>query len=154
LVAPAQAGAEVDFVIEGTERGRNMTPTIRPITPSDIEAARLLLLANGWNGAHFEPEGFAKLVARAYEALVAVEDDRVVGFARSVSDGVSNGYLCTLVVDEACRHKGIARALVQRLMGDEPDMTWVLRATRPGLFAFYDKLGFRRSEVTMERVRR
>jgi len=130
-----------------------MTPTIRPIEPADIEAARRLLLANGWAGAHFEPAGFARLVANAHEALVAVEGDRVVGFARSVGDGVSNGYICTLVVDEAHRHRGIARALVQRLMGDDPDMTWVLRAARPGLFAFYEKLGFRRSEVTMERVR-
>jgi ribosomal protein S18 acetylase RimI-like enzyme len=130
-----------------------MTATIRPIEPADIEAARLLLLANGWSGAHFESAGFARLVAHAHEALVAVDGSRVVGFARSVGDGVSNGYICTLVVDEAHRHRGIARALVQRLMGDDPDMTWVLRAARPGLFAFYEKLGFRRSEVTMERVR-
>ena len=130
-----------------------MNFTIRPVEAQDIEAARLLLLANGWSGAHFEREAFATLIAHAHEALVAIDDDRVVGFARSVGDGVSNGYVCTLVVDEAQRHRGIARALVRRLMGDDPDMTWVLRATRPGLFAFYEKLGFRRSEVTMERVR-
>ena len=84
---------------------------------------------------------------------MAIDGDRIVGFARSVADGVSNGYLCSLVVDEGYRGRGIARALVRRLMGDDPDQTWVLRAERPGLFAFYEKLGFRRSTVTMERVR-
>jgi ribosomal protein S18 acetylase RimI-like enzyme len=128
--------------------------SIRRTGPDDIEAARLLLQANGWDGAHFEPAGFALLVARAHEALVAVQDDVVVGFARSVGDGVSNGYICTLVVAEGHRKRGIARGLVARLMGDDPDMTWVLRAGRADLFAFYEKLGFKRSEVTMERLRR
>lgn len=130
-----------------------MSWTIRPIEAHEIEAARLLLRANDWSGAHFEPDGFPSLVANAHEALVAVDGDRIVGFARSVGDGVSNGYICTLVVDESHRKLGIARALVQRLMGTDPDMTWVLRAGRPGLIGFYEKLGFRRSEVTMERVR-
>ncbi len=133
------------------------TFTIRPIAPHQHEAARQLLLANGWRGRRFEPGPFDELLAGSSDALVAVAtddaEDRVVGFARSITDGVSNGYLCTLVVDEAHRHCGIARALVARLMGDDPDQTWVLRAERPGLFAFYEKLGFRRSEVTMERVR-
>ncbi len=130
-----------------------MTFTIRPIAADEHEAARCLLLANGWNGRRFEPAPFDELLAGSYEALVAIDADTVVGFARSVADGVSNGYLCTLVVDARFRHRGIARALVERLMGDDPDQTWVLRAERPGLFTFYEKLGFRRSEVTMERVR-
>ena len=130
-----------------------MTIAIRSIHPDQYEAARRRLLANGWTGARFEPGPFAQLCRCSHEALVAVDGARVVGYARSVADGVSNGYICTLVVDETHRRRGIARALVARLMGDDPDQTWVLRADRPDLFAFYEKLGFRRSQVTMERVR-
>ena len=127
--------------------------SIHPITTHELDAARRLLLANGWSGARFDPEPFAALCRGSREALVAVDGDRVVGFARSVADGVSNGYLCTLVVDVDFRRRGIARSLVARLMGDDPDQTWVLRAERPSLFEFYEKLGFRRSTVTMERLR-
>ena len=130
-----------------------MAVVLAPIAAHQLDAARLLLLANGWSGARFEPEAFATLCGGSTEALVALDDERVVGFARSVTDGVSNGYLCTLVVADSHRGRGIARALVARLMGDDPDQTWVLRAERPGLFPFYEKLGFRRSTVTMERVR-
>ena len=131
-----------------------MTWTVRLVAnDADREAARALLLANGWHGRRFEAAPFAAMLAGSHEALVAVDGDRVVGFARSVSDGVSNGYLCTLVVDADYRRRGVARALVRRAMGENRDMTWVLRAERPGLFPFYEKLGFRRSDVTMERVR-
>ena len=130
-----------------------MTFVIRPIQPAEHEAARQLLLANGWDGDHFSPTGFDRLIATAYDALVALDGGRVIGFTRTLSDGVCNGYLCTLVVDEIHRKRGVARALVARAMGTESDMTWVLRAGRPGLQPFYEKLGFRKSEVAMERVR-
>ncbi len=130
-----------------------MTIAIRPIEAHEHEAARRLLLENGWQGGRFDSVPFAAMIAGSHRALVAIDGDVVVGFVRAVSDGISNGYLCTLVVAGTHRGRGIARSLVAAVMGDEPDMTWVLRAERPGLVAFYEKLGFRHSQVTMERVR-
>ncbi len=128
--------------------------TIRPILPAEHESARMLLLANGWRGARFEPASFTLLIERATESLVAVDGDRVVGFARALGDGCFNGYLSMLVVDASYRKQGVGRALLKRLLGDNIDMTWVLRAARPGVQGFYEKLGFTRSEVAMERPRR
>ena len=130
-----------------------MALTIRPIMRGEIEPARQLLLANGWSGRRFDPEPFTQMIERTPLSLVAVAGDVVVGFARAITDGVSNGYLCTLVVAESHRRRGVARTLVAAAMGDDPDMTWVLRAARPELQPFYEKLGFRRSQVTMERLR-
>ena len=126
---------------------------IRPIDAAEIEPARRLLLANGWSGARFEADRFPRLIDGAQAALVAVDGERVVGFARALGDGVGNGYIATVVVDAAWRRQGIGRDLVVALMGEERDMTWVLRAARPDVQGFYEKLGFTRSTVAMERVR-
>ena len=130
-----------------------MVVVIRPIGAAEVEAARRLLLANGWSGARFEADRFPGLIDGARVALVAVDGERVVGFARSLGDGVGNGYIANVVVDAARRREGIGRDLVVALMGDERDMTWVLRAARPDVQGFYEKLGFTRSTVAMERVR-
>lgn len=126
---------------------------IREIAPGDLEAVRGLLIVGGWAQRAADIVRLAELVARSQVALVAVVGDEVVGFVRGLTDGLSNGYLSMLVVAPGRQRQGIGSALVRACLGDRPGMTWVLRAGRPGLAPFYERLGFRRSQVAMERPR-
>ena len=127
---------------------------VREIQPEDVEAVRRLLSENDWTDERVSDEKmFRALLANSQRALVAVHDGAVVGFARAICDELSNGYLSMLVVAEAHRGKGFGRALLNAVMDDNPLVSWVLRAGRPGVAAFYEKLGFVRSTVAMERPR-
>ena len=114
---------------------------------------RELLASSGWAERVADAERFRRMLSGSWRAVVAIVDDNAVGFARAISDGVSNGYLSMVAVKAEYRRQGIGRALIERLMGSDPRITWVLRAGR-GSEEFWRKLGFECSGIAMERVRR
>lgn len=124
----------------------------RSITLNDYEAARQFLAEVGWQHRVADPEKFKKTLENTTRTVIAVEGPRVVGFARAVCDEVSNGYISMVAVAPDRRREGIGSELVRRLMKDDPNITWILRAGS-GSESFWQKNGFRPSAVAMERCR-
>jgi len=132
-----------------------MDVTFRSITPEDYDEVRQLLIDTGWRQRVSPEARFQRMIRGANRTVVAVEGMRIVGFARALFDGASNGYISTVAVAADRQRTGVGRQLVQRLMDvDEPHaITWVLRAGR-GSEPFWEKMGFRKSQTAMEIVRK
>jgi N-acetylglutamate synthase-like GNAT family acetyltransferase len=132
-----------------------MEITFRPIKREDYDQVRQLLVDTGWQQRVARQDRFERMVQGANRTIVAVEDTRIVGFARALFDGASNGYISTVAVAADRQGHGIGRQMVKTLMEvDDPDkITWVLRAGR-GSIQFWEKMGFKKSETAMEIVRR
>ncbi len=114
---------------------------------------RVFLAENGWAHRVGDTEQFARLLRSSQRTAVALDGNTVHGFARGITDAASNGYLSMVIVSPACRRHGVGGALVRHILGDEVGITWVLRADREGAPEFFEKLGFCRSLVAMERQR-
>jgi predicted N-acetyltransferase YhbS len=124
----------------------------RTVKPEDYEAVRQFLAENGWEKRVADEEKFRKMMENADRTVVAFEGERIVGFARALCDDVSNGYIGTVAVAEDFRGRGIGRELVERLIGDDTNITWVLRAGH-GSREFWEKMGFTASNIAMEKTR-
>ncbi|MDT4952441.1 MAG: hypothetical protein QOJ02_579 [Acidobacteriota bacterium] len=124
----------------------------RTIVPDDYEAIRRFLSDAGWQHRVSDPEKFRRMMENTSRAIVAVDDSHIIGFARALCDEVSNGYISMVAVAAERRGQGIGRELVQRLIKEDAGITWVLRAGR-GSTGFWEKVGFKASEIAMERVR-
>ena len=118
----------------------------------DLDAIRAFLAENGWEKRVVEDERFRKMVENAGRTVVAIEGERLIGFARALCDDASNGYIGTMAVAEDKRGLGIGTEMVNRLIGNDKKITWVVRAGR-GSEAFWQKMGFEESTVAMERNR-
>ena len=124
----------------------------KSITPEDYELVRQFLATVGWQHRVSDPERFRRMIANTNRTVVAWDGSRIVGFARALCDGVSNGYISMVGVSAERRGQGIGRKLVENLIGKDPNITWTLRAG-PGSEGFWEKMGFKQSGVAMERLR-
>ena len=124
----------------------------RAITPEDYEPVRKFLSEVGWQHRVSDPLKFRMMLENTSRTVVAVDGSRIVGFARALCDDVSNGYISMVAVASDQRGHGIGRELVRELINDDTGITWVLRSA-PDSIKFWEKVGFKSSEVAMERVR-
>lgn len=117
----------------------------------DLAALARMTAAAGWTQR--DASVLAQQVEGARYVVSAWIGDRMIGFARAISDGVTNGYISTVVVDEAYRGKGIGKELIRKIVEGRGGVRWVLHA-RPEVFGFYEKLDFIRAPDILWRDRR
>ena len=136
-----------------------MLITIDSLTANDHDAVYRqavyeLLQQNGWAHRVLSLDDITALVNASACNVVALKEGQVIGYARAITDGLSNGYISMLVVNPAYRNQGVGRDLVQAVINSAPNATWVLRAGREGTANFFEKLGFQTSSIAMERNRK
>lgn len=132
-----------------------MTIEFRQVKPNDYDALRQFLSEQGWDNRVGEVDRFRAMIEASNLTVLALDGDEIVGFARALCDGATNGYISMVAVAPERRRQGIGRELVTRLMSGDSErrITWVLRS-RPDSTGFWTRMGFSPSSIAMERLRR
>jgi ribosomal protein S18 acetylase RimI-like enzyme len=120
-----------------------------PVDPAQLGA---LFLAVGFDRDR-DAATLTAMVENARWVVSAWDGERLVGFARALSDGVSNAYVSTVAVHPDYQRRGIGRALMQRLLEGRDHVKFVLH-TRPDAKKLYEACGFEDATEMMVRRRR
>jgi ribosomal protein S18 acetylase RimI-like enzyme len=112
-----------------------------------------LLRSVGWDLRASEPASLEHAIAATPEFAAAWDGDRLVGTARSLTDGGQNALIVTVVVHPAYQGLGIGERLVEMLTEGHDQVRFSLSAA-PGLEGWYRKLGFVPDPAAMYRPRR
>lgn len=115
----------------------------------DWETMKRILLADDFDNGR-SPEQLRVSFENSYAACIAYAGSEIIGTARVLSDGVCNAYIVDVWTLSAYRHLGIAREMIRRL-------TKKLEGQHVYLFTddavdFYERIGFHRRGVGMEKV--
>jgi ribosomal protein S18 acetylase RimI-like enzyme len=122
---------------------------------SAIDIAQLahLFTTAGWGWRAADLTKLAQLVEGSRYVVSAHDEERLVGFARAISDGVTNAYVSTVAVLPEYRGRGIGAELVKRLLEGRETIRFVLHAASSAQ-GFYRKLGFEDATDMLRRDRR
>lgn len=88
------------------------TVDVRPFEPEWAVSIARLSTTVQWPSLTDAEVVYDVCTAPGSVAYVAVEDDRLVGWAQALTDGVLQSHLCLLAVHPDCRRRGIGRLLV------------------------------------------
>lgn len=88
---------------------------------------------------------FAEMLRNANLVVVARVDGRLVGIARSVTDGAYATYLSDIAVDVEFQSRGIGRDLIARAREAAPRAKIVLLSA-PAAAGYYPHVGFTRHD--------
>ena len=87
-----------------------------------------------------------KVFLRSYATAYVLDEGKVVGCARALSDGICQSAIYNVALLDAYQGQKLGRALIAALL-EEVRGTNVILYTHPKTVAFYEKLGFRRQKT-------
>jgi GNAT superfamily N-acetyltransferase len=112
-----------------------------------------LLRSVGWDLRASEPASLEAALAGTTEFATAWDGERLIGTARSITDGGQNALIATVVVHPAYQGLGVGERMMH-LLTDGRDLVRFSLAAAPGLEPWYRKLGFLPDPHAMFRPRR
>lgn len=118
--------------------------------PAAVTADMLDGFFEGWPNPP-SPSDHLRLLRGSAHAVLAIHDNRVVGFINAISDGVMSAYIPLLEVLPEYRGNGIGRELVTRMLDRLDHLYMVDVMCDADVVPFYERLGLTPGTGAMQR---
>lgn len=95
---------------------------------------------DGWPD-HPDKELHRKILEQSYLAVIARDENRIVGFVTVISDGVFTAYIPLLEVLPGYRGQGIAKGMLEKVFSETRELYMIDAVCDEELLPFYGKFG-------------
>ncbi len=109
------------------------------------EIINLYRLENWWPADDpDDPELVSRMIAGSHYFVIAIENDKIIGMGRAISDKASDAYIQDVSVIKEFRGKGLGTAIVAMLLDQllKDNIQWIGVIAERDTHPFYEKLGF------------
>ncbi len=119
-------------------------------TADDVDPSMLSGFFDGWPSPP-SLETHLRILRSSSHVVIALNEQRVVGFINAISDGFFAAAIPLLEVLPEYRGRGIGRELIRRMFDQLADFYSIDLSCDPDVQAFYEKSGLRRGTGMMLR---
>jgi N-acetylglutamate synthase-like GNAT family acetyltransferase len=120
-----------------------------PLTAADLQQLKDLFEQGAFWAADRRIEDLAMAIAHSYPIISAWDGDRLVGFARALSDGIYRATIWDVVIHPDCRGSGLGRKLVQTVLAhphiSQVERVYLMTSHQQN---FYTRIGFQPNSTT------
>ena len=110
--------------------------------PFNPEALRTLFEQTSWANNR-SPLDIQLMLDRSHFSLGVWDEDRLIGFARVITDDRYRALIDDVVVDSAYRGRGIASEMLDKMLKRLQHIEIIMLDCAPELEGFYGKFGFK-----------
>ncbi len=110
-----------------------------PVTPMQVK--RLFEQTHWANGR--SPEAIEAMLRNTFTYLTVWQGERLVGFARVLTDDVYRALIDDVVVDNELRGQGVGSSMMRHIMERFGHVEEVMLGCREEVVPFYERLGFK-----------
>lgn len=82
-----------------------------------------------------------EMMASSYRAIVAIKDDKIIGFITIISDGILNAYIPLLEVIKPYQNQGIGTRLMEKAISEVDDLYALDLSCDTERVSFYKRFG-------------
>lgn len=114
----------------------------------NVERLVQLFTQAGWLDKTSDIDRLQLMVENSQIVVTAWDEEKMIGFARCVTDYVFNGQINNVIVDQEYRGRGIGKGLISNILNSSKKVTYILRGD-PENIEFYKQMGFKDAGLSL-----
>ncbi len=126
---------------------------LKKVSYKNLKEIKQLYIEAGWWKKYDNYKRLKSIIKGSYLFVVALENNKIIGMGRVISDGANDAYIQDFTVLKKHRNKGIGKKILRFILKIliKKRFKWIGLISEKKVYKFYKKCGFKiyRNKIPM-----